>query len=125
MAEDPQFNLEQYSESILHTFPPDILDRLDQMTDFRKAYEVNPELAGVFKKVGIEEDLGKAGLTPSDWPQFGPVQKTLAEFKAAYDGFYHEILSSLKKPALKKKPSKNSKKKSIKVPSPKKKRRVS
>ena len=123
MAEDPQFNLEQYSESILQTFPSDILDQLDQMTEFRKAYEINPELAEVFKGVGIEEEMGKGGLNPSDWPQFGPVQKTLAEFKAAYDGFYNEMISSLKKPTPRKKPSKTSKKKSKKVVPPKKKRR--
>ena len=125
MAEDPQFNFEEYSESILQTFPSDIVNHLNQMADFRRAYEINPELAEIFKAAGIDEDLGKGGLNPSDWPQFGPVQKTLAEFKAAYDGFYHEILSSLRKPAPKKKSSKASKKKSIKVPIPKKKRKTS
>ena len=55
------------------------------MEDFRKAYEINSELAEVFKEVGIQGDFGLGGLNPSDWPEFGPVQKTLTEFKAAYD----------------------------------------
>ncbi len=120
MAEDPQFNLEEYEESIPHTFPSEILEQLNQMEDFRKAYEINSELAEVFKEVGLPEDLGSEGLSPSDWPEFGPVQKTLAEFKAAYDGFYTEMISSLKKPALKKK-LKVSKKKPKKANPPRKK----
>jgi len=32
-------------------------------------------------------------MRPSDWPEFGPVQKTLAEFKAAYDAFKKEMVS--------------------------------
>ena len=123
MAVDPQFNLEECGESIQGTFPSDVLERLNQTADFRKAYEINPELAGIFKEVGIHEDFGLGGLNPSDWPEFGPVQKTLAEFKAAYDGFYQEIVSSLEKPATKKKPSKTSKKKPKKVTPPKKKGR--
>ena len=123
MAVDPQFNLEECGESIQGTFPSDVLERLNQTADFRKAYEINPELAGIFKEVGIHEDFGLGGLNPSDWPEFGPVQKTLTEFKAAYDSFYQEIVSSLKKPTTKKKPSKTSKKKPKKVTLPKKKGR--
>ena len=106
MAEGPQFHLEEFAESIQQTFPPEFLEQLNQMQDFRKAYEINHELAEIFKEVGLQEDLGSGGLSPSHWSEFGPVQKTLAEFKAAYDGFYTEMISSLKKPALKKKPKK-------------------
>ena len=106
-AEDPQFNLGECGESIQAAFSPDVLERLNQIDDFRKAYEINSELAGVFKEVGIEDGFGGGGLTPEDWPGFGPVQKTIAEFKAAYDGFYNDIVSPLKKPATKKKPAKS------------------
>jgi hypothetical protein len=120
MAEDPQFHLEEFAESIQQTFPSEVLEQLNQMQDFRKAYEINHELAEVFKEVGLQEDLGSEGLSPSDWPEFGPVQKTLAEFKAAYDGFYNETISSLMKPRLRKKP-KVPKRKPKKVALPKKK----
>lgn len=56
MAEDPQFNLKECGESIQSTFPSDVLERLNQMEDFRKAYEINPELMEVFKEVGIQDD---------------------------------------------------------------------
>ena len=65
------------------------------MDDFRKAYEINPELAEILKEVGISEDFGRAGLRPEDWSQFGPVQKTLSEFKSAYDNFQKEMVSLL------------------------------
>jgi hypothetical protein len=32
---------------------------------------------------------------PSGWAEFGPVQKTLAEFKSAYDTFRKEMVSIL------------------------------
>ena len=123
MAEEAQFNLEEYAESILQTLPSDVLNQLNQMEDFRKAFEINSELAEVFKEVGIQGDFGSGGLNPSDWPEFGPVQKTLTEFKAAYDGFYAEMTSSVKKPAPKKKPSKTLRKETRKVTLQKKKER--
>jgi hypothetical protein len=120
MAEDPQFHLEEFSESIQQTFPSEVLEQLNHIQDFRKAYEINHELEEVFREAGLREDLGSEGLSPSDWTEFGPVQKTLAEFKAAYDSFYAEMLSFLKKPPLRKK-HKVTKKKPKKLASPRKK----
>jgi len=97
MAEESSFKLMEYENSISHTFPPDVLKRLNQMDDFRKAYEINSELAEIFKEVGISEDFGLGGLMPSDWPEFGPVQKTLSEFKGAYDTFQKEMISVFQK----------------------------
>ena len=95
MAEESQFNLEDCQESISKTFSPEILQQLNQMEDFRKAYEINPELKEIFREVGILEDLGLGGLMLSEWAEFGPVQKTLAEFKSAYDTFQKEMVSIL------------------------------
>jgi hypothetical protein len=95
MAEGPQFNLKEYTESISNTFPEETLEKLNQIEDFRRAFEINPELEGIFKEVGILGDFGSKGLMPSAWPEFGPVQKTLAEFKAAYDNFQKEMVSNL------------------------------
>ncbi len=95
MAEEPLFSLKKYEESISHPFFPDPLPLLNQMEDFRKAYEIDPELSEIFKEVGIFGDFGLRGLTPSEWPEFGPVQKTLAEFKSAYDTFQKDIVTLL------------------------------
>jgi len=115
MSEDPQFNLKEYGESISHTFPREILNQLNEMGDFRRAYEINRELEDIFKKVGISEDLGLRGLTPSDWLDFGPVQKTLSEFRFAYDTFQQERISLIaglikKKQRIKKTAKRGSKK---------------
>jgi len=96
MAEDPKFQLNAFQESIMKTFPDEVLTLLDRMDDFRKAYEINPELAEVFTRAGIPGDFGLGGLLPSDWLHFGPVEKTLSEFKGAYDTFQKEIIGLLK-----------------------------
>jgi len=110
MVEEPQFNLKVYEESISHTFPPQILDQLNQMEDFRKAFEINSELAEIFRKVGVSDDFDLNGLNPHGWSKFGPVQKTLSEFKSAYDTFREEMLSVLQKLVRKKGQKSGSKK---------------
>ena len=92
MAETEGFCLAHYVESITAQFPSDAVQRLNTMVDFRTGYELNAELAPILREVGIEGNFGSGGHTPDQWPEFGSVQKTLAEFKAAYDGFRTEIL---------------------------------
>ncbi len=58
-----------------------------------KGYELNGELSQILRQVGIDGDFGIGGHTPEQWPEFGSVQKTLTEFKAAYDKFRGDILS--------------------------------
>ena len=111
MAEEPQFNPKEYEESISHPFPLETFEQLNQMEDFQKAFEINSELVDIFKEVGILEDFGFKGLKPSDWPTFGPVQKTLTEFKSAYDTFQGEMVSHLQILIRKKGQTKEKKKK--------------
>ena len=106
MAGSPQFNLEEYGESISHAFPQGILEQLTQLEDFRKAYEINSELGEKFKEAGISGEMGQKGLLPSEWPEFGPVQKTLAEFKNAYDTFQKEMVTVFQKLGRKKRRTK-------------------
>ncbi len=96
LAETEGFRLERYRESITGEFSRDVLQRLNTMADFRAGYELNPELNVVLDEVGIEGSFGNGGHTPEQWPEFGSVQKTLAEFKAAYDGFRAEMLRLFK-----------------------------
>jgi hypothetical protein len=99
MSETPRFKLKEYEASISKTFPPQFLQRLRQIDDFRKAFDINPELVAIFKSVGIVGDFGKEGLKPEEWSQFGPVQKTLAEFKGAYDSFQKEMVTIVQETA--------------------------
>lgn len=136
LAEEPGFKLADYVESITQQFPAEVVKRLTTIPDFRLGYELNEELSQTLRQAGIDGDFGIGGHTPEQWPEFGSVQKTLTEFKAAYDKFRGDILSLFnaaagpaakaaapKKPAAKKKvapkataktPAKTSAKKAVK-----------
>ena len=92
MAEAEGFQLSDYVESIQGEFPPEVVRQLSTIPDFRKGYELNAELTRVLREVGVPGDFGTGGHTPEQWPDFGPVQKTSAEFKAAYDKFRDDML---------------------------------
>jgi len=96
MAESEDFNLVRYGEAITGQFPPEVLELLNTMADFRQGYELNDELNEILLRAGIEGNFGTGGHTPEEWPEFGSVQKTLAEFKAAYDNFRADILRLFK-----------------------------
>jgi hypothetical protein len=93
LAEEPGFKLEEYVESITQQFPDDLVKRLSTIPDFRVGYELNGELSQILRKVGIAGNFGIGGHTPEQWPEFGSVQKTLTEFKAAYDKFRADTLA--------------------------------
>ena len=95
MSLKENFNLLDYVESIRDAFEPGVAARLTRIADFRVAYELNAELNKVMKTVGIEGDFGTIGHKPGEWPEFGAVQKTLTEFKAAYDGFSGRMVKML------------------------------
>jgi hypothetical protein len=92
MAETEGFRIADYRESIASEFPAQVLERLNRIPDFRRGYELNPELNAILQEAGITGDFGTGGLRPEQWPEFGPVQKTLAEFKGAYDTFRDDML---------------------------------
>jgi len=92
MAEESGFKLEDYAESITHDLPDLVVKKLNTIPDFRVGYELNGELSQLLRQVGIEGNFGIGGHTPEQWPVFGSVQKTLTEFKAAYDKFRDDIL---------------------------------
>lgn len=96
MGEDPSFKLADYVESIMQPFPDDVVKRLSTIPDFRVGYELNGELSQILRQVGIDGNFGIGGHTPEQWPEFGSVQKTLTEFKAAYDKFRGDMLSLFK-----------------------------
>jgi hypothetical protein len=92
IAESEGFQLSEYVESIRGEFPAEVVKQLNTISDFRKGYELNAELNRVLREVGVPGHFGTGGHTPEQWPDFGPVQKTSAEFKAAYDKFRDDIL---------------------------------
>jgi hypothetical protein len=99
MGESGGFVASDYFESIADQFPPEILERLNTIPDFRRGYEINAEIAQILRQVGIAGDFGAGGLAPEEWPDYGPVRKTLAEFKGAYDAFRADMLELFKEVA--------------------------
>ncbi|MBD3185099.1 hypothetical protein GF312_22650 [Candidatus Poribacteria bacterium] len=87
-SEEAGFNLEDYRESVLDRFDPDVEKRLTKLDDFVRGYNLTPALKELLLEVGIDvEKWYTEGLKPEEWPNFGSVQKTSTEFKKAYDTF--------------------------------------
>ncbi len=95
-AEAEGFRLEDHRESIAGDLPAHALVRLNELPDFRAGYELTPGLNAIILQAGVEGDFGNGGHEPEQWPEFGSVRKTLAEFKGAYDTFRGEMLRLLR-----------------------------
>jgi hypothetical protein len=98
VSEQDGFNLEDFRESILDTYDPGVSERLYELQDYQRGYDLTPELKTFLgDEVGI--DVGgwqTRGMQPGDWPGFGSVQKTGGEFRAAYDAFASQCVSIAK-----------------------------
>ena len=87
-SEAAGFDLEDLRESVLDAYEPGVAERLRALPDFCRGYDLTPSLKDLLTQVGIDVSKWQTkGLEPSDWPNFGSVQKTTAEFQAAYDAF--------------------------------------
>jgi transaldolase len=88
-SETQGFRLEDFKESILGTYDSAVVERLRRLPDFCHGYDLTPSLKDfLMNVVGIDAGSWQTkGLEPADWPGFGAVQKTSAEFKSAYDTF--------------------------------------
>ncbi|MGQ9514279.1 MAG: transaldolase family protein [Thermoproteota archaeon] len=90
------FNLSSYENAILHEHDKEIIRRLLLLRDFRRAYELTPELNEKLRSVGISGDYGKGGLEITEWASFGSVIKTMTEFTNAYNAFKAKCIEAIK-----------------------------
>ncbi len=81
------FDLSSYENAIMMKHDPRMIQRLLHLEDFRKAYELTPEVQAQLAEAGITPDFGLGGVRVEDWPNFGSVVKTMDEFRAAYEEF--------------------------------------
>jgi len=81
------FNLDDYSNSIMRKPKTDALERLLQVEDFRRAYEITRTLSDHLENVGVKVDFGIGGMAVEEWSSFGSVVKTMKEFENAYENF--------------------------------------
>ncbi len=95
-SKEANFDLGKYRQSIISESNLETLKRLLEIEDFRKIFEATPELNKTLKEIGIEGDFGDRGMKPKNWQDYGAVQKTMAEFKNAYQDFQKKVLEFLK-----------------------------
>ena len=89
VSEEDGFDLNDLKESILDSYDPGVSGRLYELPDYQKGYDLTPSVKDfLVHEVGIDVDSWQTrGMEPSDWKNFGSVQKTTGEFQAAYDTF--------------------------------------
>jgi len=88
------FALSDFENSIARS-EPEVLARLLKIEDFRKAYELTGKLSRELNELGIEAPQEDGGLEPGQWDKYGPVVKTMREFKGAYLAFRDKLVQSL------------------------------
>jgi hypothetical protein len=88
-SEADGFNLEDFRDAVLDTYEPGVDQRLRELPDFCRGYDLTPSLKDFLQNVvGIDvAGWQTRGIEPGEWPDFGSVQKTSAEFREAYDTF--------------------------------------
>jgi hypothetical protein len=89
-SEEPGFELTAYRDAVLSPVDVDLVKRLSTVRDFVKAYEYTDDVHLLVLDVGASQSLGDTGLggvKEEGWRGFGPVRKTMNEFKEAYDKF--------------------------------------
>ncbi len=100
MSEQEGFRLEDFRESVLDSYEATVVRRLTALLpDFSLGYELPRSLNDLLvNQVGLDEvsDWGRGGIEPQQWPTFGPVQKTSAEFQAAYTAFAAKCVALVK-----------------------------
>ena len=95
----PGFDLSSFENSVMMKHDPRMIQRLLHLEDFRKAYELTPQIQGQIKEAGFSPDFGLGGVRPQDWPKFGSVVKTMDEFKGAYEEFKAATVAYVRKAA--------------------------
>ena len=100
-SEQPGFKLEDLKQSILDSYEPGVAQRLRELQDFCLGYDLTPALKDfLMNEVGV--DVGNwqtRGMEVRDWPNYGSVQKTSGEFRAAYDAFVSKCVDIAKEMA--------------------------
>lgn len=99
-SQSSNFKLSNYDNAIMMKHDPKVIETLNQLDDFVKAYELTPDLSELLKKVGIRvEDMGVRGLPYDGWRNFGSTVKTMTGFTEAYNDFRSKVVEVAKKVA--------------------------
>lgn len=103
-SKETGFQLAAYENSIAEAPDQSILQRLLEIPDFQRAYEMNTDLVDELAAIGIDVPMEKNGMETEEWASYGPVKKTMEEFTGAYVSFQQKLLTSVRKVSLRKQP---------------------
>jgi len=95
-AERRDFSLAGHKDAALEPPETGLVERLSNLEDFVRGYEITSELANTLVAVGIipsVESYGLRGILEQQWPEFGSVLKTMAEFRGAYERFASQCVA--------------------------------
>jgi hypothetical protein len=94
-SERADFDLATYRDAVLQPIDLELVRRLSKVRDFVRAYEYTGDIAEQVVEVGVTSsvgDLGLAGIREQEWHEFGPVKKTMNEFRDAYNKFLERCI---------------------------------
>jgi transaldolase len=89
-SENPDFELAAYRDAVLRSPDFELVRRLCSVRDFVRAYEFTEDASKQVLEVGATSaigELGLGGVKEQEWHEFGPVRKTMNEFREAYNKF--------------------------------------
>ena len=89
-SERDSFDLNSFRNAVTSAPDPEVVNRLMKIEDFVRGYDSTKTISSELVRVGIlshEQKLGLGGVPEDEWQGFGAVQKTMAEFKDAYERF--------------------------------------
>jgi len=89
-SERDNFDLNSFRNALASAPDQKVVKRLMSIDDFVRGYDSTKAISTDLVRVGVlsdEQELGLGGVPEDEWQGFGAVQKTMAEFKDAYERF--------------------------------------
>jgi hypothetical protein len=86
-SEKDTFDLRSFNEAALRGSEAELVGRLSSIRDFVKGYESTSQISAKVREANATFPAQLGGVEEYEWNEFGPVKKTMTEFKDAYDGF--------------------------------------
>jgi hypothetical protein len=89
-SERDNFDLNSFRNAVTSAPDQEVVKRLMSIDDFVRGYDSTKAISTELVRVGVlsdEQELGFGGVPEDEWQGFGAVQKTMAEFKDAYERF--------------------------------------
>jgi len=89
-SERDNFDLNSFRNAVTSAPDQEVVKRLMSIDDFVRGYDSTKAISTELVRVGVlsdEQELGLGGVPEDEWQGFGAVQKTMGEFKDAYERF--------------------------------------